>query len=391
MKKHILFVDDEPMLLQGIRRMLWPLREEWEMFFAEDGHSALQILRESPIDVIVSDMCMPGMDGAELLQNVLQRFPHVIRIMLSGDSDQERVLRSVMPTHMFLIKPCDTTVLKQTVDRASRLKKLLNNADIANIANGIVRLPSIPLLYMNLLHEIQSASPSLARIGEIISQDLGMSAKILQLVNSAFFSLPNHIKDPRQAVNLLGLNIIKALVLYVNLFFGEDCFASGLSTKDIGDHSMQVGSLAGRIYKLESKNAQLESEVLCIGFLHDIGSLILNQFPQYRRIVLTAEKEAESSVQLNQEKEMFGTTHAEIGAYLLGIWGLPDHFIENVAFHHHPSSYNGQHHLALTALHVAENLVTSGYDTAKCLERLDQPYFENIDLPSKLEEWANLC
>ncbi|MHB8126364.1 MAG: HDOD domain-containing protein [Desulfitobacteriaceae bacterium] len=393
MKKHVLFVDDEPLLLQGLKRMLWPMRNEWEMYFVEDGQSALDILQKHPIEVIISDMRMPGMDGAELMQHVLTSFPHIIRIMLSGDSDQNRILRAVVPTHQFLAKPCDSATLKHTIDRAYRLKKLLNNDAIAKIVNGIVKLPSVPTLYTRLLSEIQSDNPSLETISEIIAQDLTMSARILQLVNSAFFNLPNRIKNPHQAVRLLGLNNIQALVLYVNLFTGEESFKGlkGFSLKEIWNHSLKVGNLASKILSLEPHTAEQAGDALCIGLLHDLGLLILAQIPQYHSIALSAKKDFETKEQLDLEYEILGTSHAEVGAYLLGIWGLPDHFVETVAFHHCPSQLGIGQNITLTALHVAESLIGSGCNVVESIERLDKTYFELIDLPTKLLEWSRFC
>lgn len=393
MKKHVLFVDDEPLLLQGLKRMLWSLRDEWEMFFVEDGQSALNILEQYPIEVIISDMLMPGMDGAELMVQVWKRFPHVIRIMLSGDSDQQRILRSVVPTHQFLLKPCDAETLKHTVDRAYQLQKLLKNDDIAKIVNGIVKLPSVPTLYTRLLQEIQSDNPSMETISEIIAQDLTMSARILQLVNSAFFNLPNHIKNPRQAVNLLGLNNIQALVLYVNLFSGDENIkgVNGFSLKEIWNHSLKVANLARKILSLEPHTKEQAGDAFFIGLLHDLGLLILAQVPQYHSIVLSSKKGFESKEQITQEYELLGTSHAEVGAYLLGIWGLPDHFVETVAFHHHPSLLEGGPNMALTALHVAESLIGSDCDSSEGSERLDNDYLAATALQAKLPEWLRLC
>ena len=344
------------------------------------------------IEVIISDMLMPGMDGAELMKQVWKRFPHVIRIMLSGDSDQNRILRSVVPTHQFLLKPCDAKTLKYTMDRAYQLQGLLKNDDIAKIVNGIVKLPSVPTLYTRLLREIQSDNPSLETISEIIARDLTMSARILQLVNSAFFNLPNRIKNPRQAVNLLGLNNIQALVLYVNLFSGEDDIkvVKGFSLKEIWNHSMKVGNLARKILSLEPHTAEQAGDVFCMGLLHDLGLLILAQVPQYQSIVLSAKKGFESKEQLIQEYEMLRTSHAEVGAYLLGIWGLPDHFVETVAFHHRPSQL-GDQNMALTALHVAESLIGADCAGLEGIERLDNAYLAATGLQVKLPEWSRLC
>lgn len=393
MKKNILFVDDEPLLLQGLKRMLWSMRNEWEMFFVDNGQSALNILQNHPIEVIVSDMRMPGMDGAELLQQVWNKYPHVIRIMLSGDSDQDRILRSVVPTHQFLAKPCDAETLIHTIDRSCRLRVLLKNNDIAKIVNGIVQLPSVPALYTHLLREIQSENPSLETISKIISQDLTMSARILQLVNSAFFNLPNRIKNTRQAVSLLGLNNIQAIILYVNLFTGEDNFKliNGSFLKRIWNHSLKVGNLAHKILSQEPHAVGKASDALCIGLLHDFGLLVLAQMPQYNKIVLSKKEDFETKEQIIREYELLGTSHAEVGAYLLGIWGLPENLVETVAFHHYPSRLGSGPNNTLTALHVAENLIGTGNDSIKTSERLDNEYFIATDLPAKLTEWSKFC
>ena len=392
MKRHVLFVDDDPLLLQGLKRMLWSLRGEWEMYFVEDGQRALDLLQQRPIEVIISDMLMPGMDGAELMKQVWKRYPHVIRIILTGDSDKHRILRSVVPTHQFLVKPCDAETLKSTVDRAYQLQKLLQNDDIAKLVNGIVKLPSVPTLYTRLLNEIQSDNPSLEVVSDIIGQDLTMSARLLQLVNSAFFNLPNQIKNPRQAVNLLGLNNIQALVLYVNLFSGEDDIKAvkGFSLKEIWKHSMKVGNLTRKIVSSEKHTSEQASDAFCIGLLHDLGQVILAQIPQYQDIVLSTEKGFESEDQLNQEYQMLRTSHAEVGAYLLGIWGLPNHFVETVAYHHCPSKFDkGSEDKTLTALHVAENLIGSeGDKPEQAFERFDNSYIEANKLQVKLQEWS---
>jgi HD-like signal output (HDOD) protein len=244
-----------------------------------------------------------------------------------------------------------------------------------------------------LLREIQSSDPSLETVSGIIAQDLIMSARILQLVNSAFFNLPNRIKNPRQAVSLLGLNNIQALVLYVHLFSGAEDLkvVKGFSLKEIWSHSIKVGNLARQILSLEPHTAEQASDAFCIGLLHDLGLLILAQVPQYRSIVQLSENRFGSNAQLALEYELLGTSHAEVGAYLLGVWGLPDHFVETVAFHHHPSQLENARNMVLTAVHVAESLIGSGCDSQEAMARLDIAYLAGIDLQAKLPVWSRLC
>ncbi|MBV9849174.1 MAG: response regulator [Armatimonadetes bacterium] len=113
----VLFVDDESHILSGLQRMLRPLRHEWAMTFAEGGPAALDALAGAEFDVIVTDMRMPGMSGAQLLAEVRRRHPRVARIVLSGQSDREHLQQLAQTPHEYLSKPCDTELLKETVRR----------------------------------------------------------------------------------------------------------------------------------------------------------------------------------------------------------------------------------------------------------------------------------
>ena len=96
------------------------------MEFAPSAPAALEILAQGPFDAVVTDMRMPGMDGAELLDEVKRRHPHVVRIVLSGQADQASVLRSLGSTHQYLSKPCDPETLKQTLVRSCAVRMLLD-------------------------------------------------------------------------------------------------------------------------------------------------------------------------------------------------------------------------------------------------------------------------
>jgi len=199
MKKQILFVDDQPEILSSLRRMLRPMRHQWDMQFVGGGKEALEVLAKVPHDVIVSDMRMPEMDGITLLTKVQKRYPAVVRIALSGQCDREVVLRSTGATHQFLTKPCDADTLKAVVDRSCVLRDTLSDLELRELVSGIASLPSLPSLYIEIIEELRSPNSSLADIGKIISKDIGMTSKLMQLVNSAFFGVPQRISHPVQA------------------------------------------------------------------------------------------------------------------------------------------------------------------------------------------------
>ncbi len=274
--KKILFVDDETNLLAGLQRMLRRMRNEWQMAFAPGAHEALEILKSDSFDVIVTDMRMPGMDGCQLLNEVKERYPEIVRIILSGHSDKEAILKSIGPVHQYLSKPCDAEVLKATITRACAMRHLLENDSLIKIISRIESLPSLPTLYTEVIEAVNSPDGSLARVGEIISKDVGMSAKILQLVNSSFFGLPTHVSTPARGVDLLGLETVKALVLGVKIFSQFSRSDSpGYSIANLWNHSIATSYIALKIAKrLKLKQSDIDDSFLT-GLLHDIGKLIL--------------------------------------------------------------------------------------------------------------------
>jgi HD-like signal output (HDOD) protein len=391
--RRILFVDDEPKILEGLQRMLRVMRHEWEMEFAASGQSALGSLNSRPFDVVVSDMRMPGMDGAIFLSQVQEFHPQIVRIVLSGHSDQQLVMSSVGPAHQYLSKPCDPELLKQTVSRACGLRDLLSNATLTLLVSQMQSLPSLPSIYMQLMKEVEAPDPSIKTIGEIIRRDPGMTAKILQMVNSAFFGLRRHISDPGDAVNLLGLDIVKSLVLSVHIFSQFSPRIPGFSLADLWDHNSAVGNLAKKIAKMEQQAPQLMDDSFAAGLLHECGKLILaSRLPKEYAQMLSLTNEDGLPV-IDAEREVFGATHPEVGAYLLGLWGLPDSIVEAVAFHHSPSQCAADTFSPLTAVHIADYLM----DESSCAvsnappgEALDSIYVARLGIEGRMDSWRAL-
>ena len=168
--KRILFVDDEPKVLDGLRRMLYPYRHEWDMLFVGSAREALDSLAQSRFDVLITDMRMPEMSGLELLAQVRDRYPEIVRMVLSGQSDREITLSSVTLAHQYLSKPCDAATLRATVDRALNLRVILDDPSLKQVISRIHALPSIPAVYTELVNTLQSPNASPKEIGQIIAQ-----------------------------------------------------------------------------------------------------------------------------------------------------------------------------------------------------------------------------
>ncbi len=354
MAKRILFVDDEPMVLTGLKRSLRPMRSEWDMVFAAGGDEALAALDRQGFDIVVTDMRMPGMDGAQLLEEVQKRSPQTLRMVLSGQSDRETILRSVNPAHQFISKPCEGEELKSRLIRAFALKDLLQNPGLRELVAKLDHLPSLPRVYLQLNEELRRAEPSMERIDELIGADMAMTAKILKLVNSAFFCLPCEISRASHAVKLLGLDTLRTLVLTAHVF---EQFQSPLlaveEMQEISDHSLAVSHSARKIARFEQADQHIQDQSFTAGLLHDAGKLILASAlgEQYQQVLVHNEK---AGVGLYAaEREVLGCSHAEVAAYLFGLWGLPSAIIEAVAWHHDPAGSLSVKFSPLAAVHVA--------------------------------------
>jgi len=392
MNKRILFVDDEPMILQGIQHSLRGMRAEWEVALANSGAEALETMAKTPFDVVITDMRMPGMDGAQLLDLVKVKFPRTVRIILSGQSDRETILRSVAPSHQYLSKPCDLDELKQRLMRAFALRDMLNDSHLREVIGRLKTVPSLPALYVAVTEALRSSDGSIAEIGNLIAQDMGMSAKVLQLVNSAFFGLSSRVSSPQQAAILIGIENLKALVLSVQVFSD----LGGHLTRELGflwNHSMTTASFAKAIARVEMSSRGVIEDAFTAGLLHDVGRLVLASAfgPEYQLVLKRA---AEPGALLARcEADAFGCTHNGVGAYLLGLWGLTDSVVEAVAWHHEPAHAQPASFSALIAVHAADHYDNQlqVHPASDETSGMDEPLLTQIGLQRQLPSWEKAC
>ncbi len=392
MKKRILFVDDDQHLLDGLRRSLRSARSQWDMTFVSSGEEALEILKQNPHDALITDMRMPGMDGKQLLDIVARDYPGMVRFILSGQSDDNLTLHSVMTAHQYLSKPCDSAVLEKTLRRTFALQEIVTNEKLRKLVTGLGTLPTLPSIYTEINRKLSDPNASLRQIGEIIAKDPAMTAKTLQLINSAFFGLGRKLTNPAEAATLLGLDTLKTLVLSIGIFSqfkNIKPFAPGFTLEGLWEHSLTVASLARRIAAAESEDRTLQEESLLAGMLHRLGIAVLAvNFPREYREVVEAAERGQRHLE-NAEQERFGVTHSEVCAYLLGLWGFSDTVVEAAAFIHHPERAPGQAISPLAIVHAADALVSSGWKESRgCTLNLD--YLQQLGLIDRLEAWRAL-
>ena len=390
MKKRILFVDDDALVLTGLQRMLRSLRQEWEMEFVESGTQALARMAEMTFDVVVTDMRMPGMDGAELLAEVMRLYPKTVRIILSGHADKDLILKCVNSTHQYLSKPCESESLKATIQRACGLENNIENERLKQLVARMERFPSLPSLYVEIVEILNDPNTTIEDIGGIVSRDMAMTAQLLKLVNSAFFGLSRVVSSPFEAALYLGIDTIESLVLSIHAFSQfDDLKSCGFNLDALMLHSMNTAARAKQIAQLEEASAKVRDECFVAGMLHDTGKLVLaaNYPKDYERVTqLVREKNLSVCA---AEKEIFGADHAGVGGYLLGLWGLPVPVVEAIALHHSPQLGTNPNFSALTAVHAAnvlEHERTAADDGVKENE-LDSKYLAALGLAHRVDAW----
>ncbi|HLN23549.1 MAG TPA: response regulator [Patescibacteria group bacterium] len=355
MKQSILFVDDDINILNGLQRMLRGQRDHWTLTFIDSGQKALDLIQTQDFDVVVSDMRMPDLDGAALLSEVERRSPSTVRVILSGYSEEKSIFRTVGPAHQYLAKPCDPQAIIALMDRAQTMRALLAQPQLRALVAGMRSLPSPPELYLKLTEEIRREETSLNTVVKLIESDVAMTASLLKLTNSAYFSLSVTIGSVSQAVRLLGLETVRTLVLSVGIFkqFGGNPDLAPL-VQVLNDYSLTLAHLARQLAKEDGADEAMQSQTLCAGMLCCVGSLVLLDVDpiKYRSSMETpGQAHLEAA-----ERKIFGATQAELGAYLLGLWGFNDAVIEAVLYQLRPSDCVNQHKSILTYVHSARAL-----------------------------------
>jgi len=332
--QRVLFVDDEPRVLRGLLRLLRD--ERWELHTAESAADALQMMAGGPYDVVVSDYRMPGMDGVTLLERVREEHPGIVRIVLTGDIDQGPALRSTAVAHQCLTKPCQPELIAAALDRAARLRVMLARDDLRRLIGRLGSLPSSPSLWNELQRRLSDPDSSAADIAAIISADIAMTTKVLQLVNSSFMGLSRTVSSVAEAVAYLGVEMVRNLVVSVEIFrsFPLSDRLATFSIDALSRHGQACSQLTLRMVR----HHEWRDHAAAAALLQDVGQLVLASCEPALFSSLLEQSVTEHRSLHDVERDALGFTHADVGAYLLTLWGLPGPVIDAVSTHHHPLS-----------------------------------------------------
>lgn len=324
-KLSVLFVDDDINVINGIKRILYKYRDRWKMYFVSSGEKAIEILSLKNIDVLVCDIMMPGVSGYEVLQYTYEKHPHVIRFILSGYHDEELILRSTKYAHQYLQKPISPEVIIKKINSAVFTRGYLNNnPELIKYISSIREIPGIPELYIKINTMLSDENTSTIKIAETIAEEPSLVAKILHIANSGFFGISQRVTNLETAISYLGINLLKALILYY-LTFENNKNSSDVNKQieRIGRESMNTAKLAQIIAEERANTKEESEEVFIAALMHRIGEIIIIENP-----------EVFSKLDLSE------INSSGIAAYILGIWGLPRVVVESIAYQNDPLNKN---------------------------------------------------
>lgn len=398
MKKRILFVDDEHSLLEGLRNRLRHQRHKWDMKFAGSGREALEVLAREHFDVIVSDLRMPDMDGATLLQRVREAYPSVTRIVLSGHADESAMFRTMAAAHQFLPKPCDPGVLENVVDRACNLQTLIDDERVKQAISKIGSLPSPPAVYSRLIASLADEGNYPQNVARTLKEDGALCAQMLHIVNSAYFGLTRPVINVEEAVIYLGLNTVRQLALVAEVFRQA---SPKLATRPFPEMTLEAiqshSLLVARIASALCPTTEMKEAAFVGALLHDVGKVILVSELPDRLHQIISEMRASGDAMCAVESRLSGVTHAEIGAHLLALWQLPFSIVEAVANHHAPQrAQHGKGITIVAAVYIANVLANDqlrpmGAGVKHGDSDLDTNYLESLGVTAKLTGWREMA
>ncbi|MCI0533890.1 MAG: HDOD domain-containing protein [Verrucomicrobiales bacterium] len=389
-KRRILIVTPDPQAFRALQSSLEQLCPAWEAQLALDGSDALEQIDRDSYEVVLADESLLFGSGLQLLDVIWERQPGILRFLHTAEPSQELVMRCVWNSHRLFTETLTAEAVWGAIQRALEVEIWLANENTRKLVTRLRTFPILPTLYFKLLKELSSTDTSIETLATLIEQDLAISTKVIQVVNSSLYGVQRQVSDLKEAVQLLGFEAVKSLVLAIQVVASEDKVKPLYETiGDVWHHSLAVAALARQLAtQFNPNDTALANEAYTAGLLHDLGKLVLesNLGETYRDALIHAQKQRIPAVQA--EAEFLGATHAETGAHLAALWGLPRRVVQAIALHHAPAQANEKTFSPLTAVHIANNLEhETQTDGPPRTSDLDPSYVAQLGQKKVVEHW----
>ncbi|WP_218934216.1 HDOD domain-containing protein [Rosistilla ulvae] len=386
-----MFVDDEPQILRAISRMLDCADVDWDFRTAPSGREAIDALQGACVDILVTDMRMPGMDGAELLDHVRRHHPETSRVILSGQADRDTMYRAVLPMHQFLSKPCDAQTLRDVLARTDSIRSTYGSRQAHRMVGEISSLPSTPGMLERIVAEVNSKHGSIQKVGGLLACDPGLTAKTLQLANSAMFGNNGSEFSATQAARAIGIEAMQALVSMLEYLTPiEIPQIAGFCFEQYVDHAQRVARIGCQIARLEGLNLQCQRESYTAGLLHDIGRLVSVSHVDSQPALVGAGSNSGGRHFWQPKPQISEVADDNLGGYLLGLWGLPHEIVQAVAHHRRPAECRTDHPTTAAVVCAADCIAHESFDpwsdaeTEQC-----EALLAKLGLPGRLNAWRS--
>ena len=348
--KKILIVDNDQEILN-----LFSVAFEGEnyiLLFSNSGKHALELLENQSVDLIITNIRMPIMDGYELLSSVKKLYPHILRMILSSNLNDILAVKTLQQylAMMVFIKPFDNEVLINTIKRVFETTKLLENRKLLDFDDDIKSLPTIRSLYIKIMQMIEN-NCNISLVANEIESDTSISTKILRLANSALYA--RKTGSIQQAICFIGLQNTKNIVLATSVI---DTLGTNSITAEYVENIWKQANICNKMLSfiyLKHLKKKMHDTYTVAGLLMNVGSvLMLNRFKEkYLELIQLAD--AANMNMTTIEWEAFETSHCEVGGYLLQWWQFPYPLVEVALYHHTPLDENVVNQELLCAAHIA--------------------------------------
>jgi len=389
-KIRIMFVDDDPMVVRGIARNMAMMGTKMDIAVRTSAAEALLSLGKELVDVIITDLYMPGIDGTALLEEVRSRYPTVLRFVLSGEAKPEIMLKASRLSHQYLSKPCETVVLHKTIVETLARMAAIKNPDVAKTISQLEGVPSRQASLAEFLRLLNDNSVQLETIATSLKKDPALSARLLKVANSPYFGHSGAIGSLDEAIGLLGMDMIVSMAATHKLFaVTPPPEASNLKLDLLWEHCVYVSTLVRHIgYKLKVSQSVMR-EASTAALLHDIGKLVLAYAAPSGFAAAYTRAQADHMPGWQAEYFIFGNHHAEIGGCLLKLWGLPAAVVEAVSMHHTPHNITEDRVGPVTLVHIADTIAHAGTSDG-ATTFLDLANLKALNLPEDMDYWLSL-